>query len=203
MINRVTYNICVVLVAIFGYVSGEELPTSHRHIVYTLSDSLVRKIISETTLPSKLTILFDNNATSEFVRPAVLQALIGNNVALYQQRNAADTTLELSVQKLSVQFGDVFSDSFFGSRKSQRTVKLICDITVSSQNSGKIILARSYEIAYSDTVRYTEIESLRDMSIPFTSYTEPALSFFDSILEPAIIIVASGTAIYLFFTIRS
>ncbi len=111
------------------------------------------------------------------------------------------TSIEILVTESSVEFSDVFTESFFGSQKTVRTVRLSVSMIV--RDSGNILRAVPLAVGITDTVRYSDIERLTDNTFPLTSVRTPSLTWWDSLLEPAIITMASAVAIYLFFTIRS
>ncbi|MFA6540839.1 MAG: hypothetical protein WCT99_04490 [Bacteroidota bacterium] len=113
----------------------------------------------------------------------------------------AARSLAVSVRNASVTYGEAFTESFFSSQYTVRTISLSFDVIL--QDSVKILYSASKTITLRDTVRYSEAESLHDFSTPFSTYTPPSLSFFDSLLEPIVVTIASGIAVYLFFTIRS
>lgn len=180
-------------------------PNSHREIIFTVTDSLVRAIAADYALvpAAVITLTMNDQPQNNYLRQQFIHSFIAQKLTITFVQNSADTILECNVRELSLQFGDVFSESFFGERKTERRITVSIDVTMRSTFTGKIFYSKNISKLNIDTVMYSMVNQLHDNSIPFTQYKEPQLSFFDSILEPAIITIASGIVVYLFFTIRS
>lgn len=168
-----------------------------------LSDSLLSKIISEAGLkPASHLFLLRHGLTSQPVLyTSVINSLFSHHISVVTDSTLSDTTMSVAFRRVSIEYGKTFSNSIFGTLYTVRTTALSVDVSISTQK--KIMWAGSGTLAGIDTVRYSDIQDLHSNNLPTTMYTSPTLSFFDSIFEPLIITVASGVAIYLFFTIRS
>jgi hypothetical protein len=152
---------------------------------------------------SAMTVKVGDDSVSTFFRPSFIRQLSERGHQLFLKSDSTTTTLELNVQESSVFYGEIFTESLFGPRLTERSVTLSVIGTVSSNGDGKILRSRTYSLTVKDTVRYSAIDQLTSSSIPYTRISSPELSFFDAFLEPAIVTISSGIVIYLFFTIRS
>lgn len=184
--------------------AAEHPPTaSNREIFYRLSDSLLTQAAGDLNVFRSMTVTASQDAFSSFFYPIFVQVLASRSLPVYIQSDSSEAVLQLTVRQCSVIYSDVFSETIFGSRKTERSLNLSVTGTVLSSADGKVIWTKQFSAAYADTVNLRETDGLASGSPPLTAFIPPELSLFDSILEPAIVTIASGVAIYLFFTIRS
>ena len=104
---------------------------------------------------------------------------------------------------LKTRYDDTFRESFLGTKKIKRTViaALACQMT--DMRAQEVIFSKSFSETFSDTVMVDQINTLELPSAKSTHAELPSEDFFDRILEPFVIIGATGVAIYLFFHVRS
>jgi len=178
---------------------------SNREVFFIVSDSMINKIAAQQLQQySLITIKTNNDTFTNYFRQHFIKSLISNNKTVFENsETASEATLELSVQESSVFFGDVFTESFLGKKKVERSIRLSLIATLTSLSNGKILFSKQISESVVDTVNYADIEKMNNASLPMTNFQRPELSFFDSFLEPAIVIFSTGVAVYLFFTIRS
>ncbi|MFA6456743.1 MAG: hypothetical protein WCW40_07975 [Bacteroidota bacterium] len=202
---RSVQNIVVVLLFLSHCFAGEkETPITNREVFFRLCDSTMSGLATEAFVKSRSVYLTAGHDTiTNYFQNQFLQNLASRNIDVFVRVESTETTLALNVREASVIYGDAFTESFLGSRKTERKVTLSVSGVVITNNDGKVAWSGSITKTYSDTVLYAAIEQLNAGNPPVTAYSIPELSFFDSILEPAIVTIASGVAIYLFFTIRS
>ncbi len=198
-------NIAAVLffVSVCFAVERQPQPTN-REIFFRLCDSAVTEIASNGLMQfQSVALQTGRDVISSFFHQRFIQGLVLKNIPVFVKTDSTMTTLELTVRESSVFYGEVFNESFFGERRTERKIKLSILATLISNNDGKVITVIQVSRMFVDTVAYSTIDQLNDSAPPMSGYVKPELSFFDSIIEPAIVTVASGVAIYLFFTIRS
>lgn len=197
---------CILILFIvfsFSFLFAENLPQSDRERMRIASDSLLSQIIEEAGLvpASSVYLSCDASFRSTPFYFAVSNLFYQRNISVSTDSAKAARVFAISVRRASVIYGETFTESFFSPQYTERTISLSFDAVV--QDSLKILYAASKSLMLRDTVRYADTEGLHDFSSPFSSYTPPSLSFFDSLLEPIVVTIASGIAVYLFFTIRS
>jgi hypothetical protein len=178
--------------------------TTNREILYALSDSVMSKIYEHgiKQYPS-ISLKIGNDTITDFYRNYFINGLSLRHINVYEQTNSSETTLELFVQESSVFFGELFTESFLGRKRTERTVHFKVIANLSSVVDGKIFWSKQFSETRIDTLDFTDIEQMNNYSLPLTSYKKPVVSFFDTVIEPAIVIFSTGVAVYLFFTIRS
>ncbi len=203
--TSVMQNIAVTLVLFSICFASEHEPSkNNREIFFRLCDSAMVEIVSAgINQQMPVTLQTGNDIISSYFHHRFIQGLSLRNIPTYLKTDSAMTTLELTVRESSVFYGEVFTESFFGERKTERKLTLSLNATFISNSNGKVISAVQVSKTFTDTVAYSAVEQFNEQAPPLSGYVRPALTFFDSILEPAIVTIASGVAIYLFFTIRS
>jgi hypothetical protein len=187
-----------------GFASDSDLSKSHRSIIKDIVETMTTEAVREFH-PDSSAVAFamDSSAAGNLVRYDIIETLTKHRVTVFDSPAGSEVILNVRAYSPSLHYGEAFAESFLGSKKVVRTISLALQFTVISQSDKKVLFAKSYTHSYSDTLLYSEVQYFNDPSIPFASVTSPQLSFFDSILEPVIVTVASAIAIYLFFTIRS
>jgi hypothetical protein len=198
-------NILIFFVFVSLCIASENKPvTSNREIFFALGDSLINRIVAQHVQNyQSITIKTCKDTFTNFFRQQFISGLAAKNITVFENNSATETTLELSVQESSVFFGELFTESFFGKRRTERTIRLMVNATLSSSTEGKILWSKQFSESMIDTVNFTDVDQMNNSSLPITSFHKPELSFLDSVLEPAIVIFSTGVAVYLFFTIRS
>ncbi len=99
--------------------------------------------------------------------------------------------------------GDLFRESFLGETKTNRTVTVSLPFLAKDVQSNSVLQSGTLLYNYSDTVSTGMIPLLEQQGNPSTHAPIPERDFFDRMLEPLIIIGATGVAVYLFFHVRS
>jgi hypothetical protein len=188
-----------------GFAADASHPDSHRSVISRLSqETLTSAVADGLTFPaSAMCFTAGKNSWNEIVRTAVLQTLLERTEKVYTAPDIPDTLFSLALNDVVLTYGSPFSTSFLGARKVERTITVTAEISLTTKQSERILYSSVITLSSTDTVLFSAIEALHDPSLPFTSPPLPAVSFIDTILEPAIITIASAVAVYLFFTIRS
>lgn len=183
----------------FGYSSS----ISEREVVRSISDSVVNTMIDEAGIVPASSVFFQyEQGTSQPVfYNSITRTLLSRGISIVQQKSLSDTSFVITMAQASIHYGDTFSESFLGSEYVCRTVTVSYEGVLST--AAKVLWSGINSISCTDTVQYSEIKDLHSDDIPLSSYTLPPMSVFNSIFEPLLVSIASGVAIYLFFTIRS
>jgi hypothetical protein len=203
--GRSMRNITIVLLLFsICFASEHERPKTNREMLFRLCDSAMSEIVSSNTLGSMPVNLDTGNDTiSSYYREQFIQSLVSRNIPVFLRNDSTKTTLKLSVQESSVFFSEVFTESFLGERRTERKIQITIFASLVSNSDKRVISVYEASKNFVDTVAYSIVDQINVHAPPVSSYVKPELTFFDSIVEPAIVTIASGVAIYLFFTIRS
>jgi hypothetical protein len=176
---------------------------THREIFFRMSDSVMTALSKEIVPFRSVVILAERDTFGTYFHPLFRMGLVRNSVLLFSKVDSAETTLELTVRESSVFYGEPFTESFFGSSKNERRNTLLVTGTLFSASDGRALWTKDFACSFSDTIFTKDTEHIENGIPPLTSIVRPDRSLFDFLIEPAIITIASGVAIYLFFTIRS
>lgn len=194
-----------IVVLLTSLCAAEDLnhSVSNREIFFRLCDSVSSDIVQEINHYRSIAVTAGSDSFSSYYLPIFGQGLSSRAIPVYVRPESAETMLTLLVRESSVSFGDVFTESFFGPRLTERRSALKVTGTLVSVTDGKVLWTKDFFRISTDVVAVSGIDQLSNGNPPMTSVVLPELSFLDSVLEPAIVTIASGVVIYLFFTIRS
>lgn len=171
-------------------------------VFYSLTDSLVNKITAEIPASEKkilLTLnlgqsysLFSNNIRQQFIKD-------GKEILNQPPDELNIPTVDIVMEGVGVEYGEMFRDGFFGTHYIQRYSMIYGNYLQSFSTEGK----QDFEITLLDTVKVEDIKSLENPSYPFTQAAVPPEPFVSGLAEPVIAIGTAALVIVLFFTIRS
>lgn len=111
--------------------------------------------------------------------------------------------IELLGPVLSVHYSEPFQDGLFGTARVARDVSARFDCMVEGSPGGSVRLSDAFSRSHRDTVRLDELPVLESASLRSTRGELPHDRFIDRIVEPFIIVGATGVAVFLLFNIRS
>jgi len=152
---------------------------------------------------SSVQIRFAGGERTQFFRSVLLDAVAAQSAAVYVEGAHADTIITLGIEDAQVAYGTAFRERWFGERKTERTAALAVRLEMQLRSTGKILFAGTLRHAAADTIAVEEAARAGATSRGVAVGNVPASSLWEKILEPAILTVSSGIAIYLFFTVRS
>ena len=104
---------------------------------------------------------------------------------------------------LQVRYDNMFHDGFLGSKKVRRTVTTKLVYQMINIPTGEVLRSDSPTTQFIDTVLVDDIAALELSSAKSTHNPLPSDTFIDKVIEPFVIIGATGVAVYLFFHVRS
>lgn len=171
--------------------------------VAALTMEIMKK--SDVSTEQNLLVKFRISDTSWVVRNALLETLkrMKYNVFLSSSTEKQEgVSLDIGLVETKVRYGPAFRESFLGKRKTARKIEVAVSANIRDARD-EVLFAGSLSRGFSDTIHVGDLPDLEIPSIPLTQGEPPEGGFFDSVLEPLIIIGASAVAVYLFFTVRS
>lgn len=197
------YIACFIILGSLSTAAEHGRSATHREIFIRLCDSVSAALSRELVPYRSVAVAAERDTFGTFFLPFLKEGLVRNSIPLFTKQDSAETTLELTVRESSVFYGESFTESFLGSRKHERRSTLQVTGTLHSVSDGRILWTKDFTYTCSDTVSATDNPYGENGSPPLTSFDRPVRSLFDLLIEPAIVTIASGVVIYLFFTIRS
>jgi len=111
--------------------------------------------------------------------------------------------LKINDAELKVTYGDVYREGLFGKKKTIRNVFARINVQSLNLSTNEILLSEILKSQLSDTVNVSDIPNLETPTAPFTHAEISGDTLIDRLIEPFIIIGATGAVVYLFFYIRS
>lgn len=114
-------------------------------------------------------------------------------------KNQGILNIDYTLNNAKVQYGDVFRSGFLGSFKVPRIINISGSYVIGLNPS----VGKKFNYSYVDTVKYSDIQDLENISYPVTRGNIPPEPLFGSILEPVVAIGTAAVVIFLFFAIRS
>ena len=123
-----------------------------------------------------------------------------------QKKNVSTTSnpsenirLSYSIENAVVNYGETFRDGFLGDHFVERKIF----ISGSNRFHEKEMKIKDFYFQNIDTVKFDEIQSLENVSYPFTKGEIPSEPFLSNLFEPLVAITTAAIVIALFFTVRS
>ena len=171
-------------------------------VFYSLTDSLVNKIISE--IPSnekniQLTLnlgqrysLFANTIKDQFIKN-------GKEIIVQPMDAINNPTVNIVMEGVGVEYGEMFRSGFFGAHYLPRYSTIFGNYLQTFSGKGK----QEFEITKIDTIKVEDLNSLENPSYPFTQAELPPAPFLSGFAEPLIAIGTAALVVVLFFTVRS
>lgn len=185
----------LILLLFANPIFGQQI--SNLQVFKNLTDSISYKIIE--ALPDEMSTLSfpTNNSELNILYDFIKTKLINSGIKLTSDENYKEK-ISLSFSEVKVDYDKLFKEHLFGKYSMQRQVVL----------SGSFILEKKSQVfdfnfIGTDTVKFEEYRDLENKIYPFTEGQAPKEPFFTNLVEPVIAIVATATAVILFFTVRS
>ncbi|HYQ86883.1 MAG TPA: hypothetical protein VES59_06545 [Bacteroidota bacterium] len=190
---------------------GENNPAPARtnlEIMQSLIGRITRDVLGQSRIPGRDTVLFHIHSGPDgwIVQNAVLAELraSGYPVLLASDSGAQrGYAVHIHSAELRTRYDDTYHDGFLGARKARRTVSAAVACDVINPATHEVLYSGAPAVESADTVRVDEIPNLELASARSTHAELPAETFPDRVLEPLVIIGATGVAVYLFFHVRT
>ncbi|MBI1806362.1 MAG: hypothetical protein HYR76_04850 [Ignavibacteria bacterium] len=114
-----------------------------------------------------------------------------------------DFMIDVGGAEMRVRYEDVFRNGMFGSKKVRRTISVGVSVESMNTKTKEVLFSGFLRKEVSDTVAVDDIPTLELASAKSTHAELPPETTFDRIVEPFVIIGATGVIVYLFFHVRS
>jgi len=204
----------IILVLSFFLVFGSTKAQITSSLPHTNTYCL-KKLITEnlTELENKIVVLgkekiFNvfidsiNDTLQNFFYNTLKDRLVQYNL-VFNSVEPAEFKIYFSNLNIKTEYPTYRVENLIGNRYIVRvfTVKFIYKIIDTNKDS--VLLSNSVKAKYQDKVLLDYIDYIQDQNLYFARAELPKIKFIDQYLVPTIMILISGLAIVLFFTIRS
>lgn len=134
-----------------------------------------------------------------FVRQRLLENLLKDKFRVVSDSGAA-SVVRVLVPLLEVTYSSPVTSHIFGSSDVVRKMRSEYDVEIS--DSSQVTFAKSFVMAFRDTVSESDIPYLESGSYDFLHGRIESRSFFDNVLQPVLFVASAAVIVYLFFTLR-
>lgn len=165
--------------------------------VDSLSLAVTRLLTAEHD--SSVTVKAGSRTIDDLVRQRVIERLLNHNFSV-SEVGSVGTVVRLHIPVFIVNYSSPVSSHIFGASDVVRTMKSEYDVEVS--DSGRVAFAKSFQMAYSDTVSESDIPALESGTYNFLRGRLDSRSLFDTVLQPVLFVASAAVIVYLFFTLR-
>ena len=192
----------------FYYDKPEKLTLTNSEIIQSLISRMADKVILESKLNPEDSIELRISKYSDdswIAKQAIISQLkiLGYNAIYINDASALSRYLiEVENTNYQVKYDSMYTDGFFGKKKVKRNITAEVAIQTKSE-TGKILFNNILKETSSDIVFVDDIPSLELINTKSTHGDIPEDSLLSHIVEPFIIIGATGVAVFLFFHIRT
>jgi hypothetical protein len=187
----------------FAALAAEDAKTNEQ-VYNELCSSAVEEILVASGTPRQgmITLKLHEGPATEYFRLILLGDISAAGRQMAERSAVNRPVLSIQVEQPLVAYHDRFGDGLFEKAKTQREIKF--SIRAVFQDSvGMLRWSGTVQRNYCDTVAIADVERLEQTTSHLARGIVPERTLLERFIEPAIVIGASGVAIYLFFTIRS
>lgn len=175
---------------------------------------LVKKLITEniTDLDNKIIVLGKEKVFNIFIDNGndTLQNFFYNTLRdkfaqynlIFESVDSTEFKIFFSNLSIKTEYPDYRVENLIGNKYITRIFTVKFDYKLTNIKDS-VLLVNSVKAKYRDEVLLDYIDYVQDQDLSFTRAELPKMKFTDRYLVPALMIVISGLAIVLFFTIRS
>lgn len=134
-----------------------------------------------------------------FVRQRIIEYLLRDKFRVMGDSRCSEV-VRIIVPLVEVTYSAPVVSRIFGSADVIRTIRSEYDVEIS--DSSQTTFAKSYSMAFSDTVSESKIPDLETGSYSFLHGKIEGTSFLDTVLQPVLFVASAAVIVYLFFTLR-
>lgn len=134
-----------------------------------------------------------------FVRQRIIENLLKDKFRVMSD-SAFSMVVRIIVPLVEVTYSAPVVSHIFGSSDVIRTIRSEYDVEIS--DSTQTTFAKSYSMAFSDTVSESEIPDLEIGSYAFLHGKIESKNFLDTVFQPVLFVASAAVIVYLFFTLR-
>ncbi len=184
---------------------SDKNPKSNEGLMIDLSREGVDDFCADVKIPdtTAIDLRIDEGEINRFFTQPLIESFRRHFASLYTRSSTSSVEIVASIAEVGVAYGEPFSNGFFSSRKSDRTVTVALRCTATRNADGKVLWSGTKRNSSVDTVYVDEITKLQESSKRIASGAMPDRSALERFIGPLIIAGAAGVAVFLFFTIRS
>jgi hypothetical protein len=136
-------------------------------------------------------------------KQAVSNILKEKGHPVYEDKIDSALSVRISSFKSNIIYGSQFRESLFSPSKTERQVQVQVGFSLTDNISKEILFNSLFQSTIKDTIFVNMISNVEDQSISLTIASLPAGNYLDRLVEPILILGATGAAVYLFYHVRT
>jgi hypothetical protein len=177
-----------------------EKPTNYQ-VLNAQVDSLSVSVVSVISREGAKSVSLSTASRSidNFVRQRLLEKLLRDKIQVTSD-STVSPAIRIFVPLVEVTYSAPVASHIFSSSDVRRTVRSDYDVEIS--DGARINFAKTFSMAFSDTVSESEIPDLEAGSYVFLHGRIESRSVLDTILQPVLFVASAAVIVYLFFTLR-
>ncbi len=140
-----------------------------------------------------------SRAVDNFVRQRLVQNLLRNKF-LVMNDSVSSAVVRIFVPLFDVNYSEPVTSHIFGASDVVRTLRSEYDVQVS--DSARVTFAKSFSMAFRDTVSENQIPELEAGTYGFLRGKIEPKNFLDTVFQPVLFVASAAVIVYLFFTLR-
>ncbi len=176
-----------------------------------LCDSVAGRITKKSAALSEIPIVLapieDQASLAKLLHGKIIAGAIEKGRAVYSLDSSSNDSRHLQINNRvmnhSVTYSTVKTGLLFRKSTRRRHVAIEVDTELIEKPAGRVWLHDLLKAEYADTVRSSEINELENPQIPFTVGDLRRGSAWSHIMEPLLLAVGTGVAIYALYALRS
>lgn len=172
-----------------------------------VAEQIVKQLLQEPGATVFLPAVEDAASSAALLRGRIVKRALdaGHRVFAMDSSLAAQNYLQLEGQSLAcgVEYDVVRSGGLWRRSTVRRRAAVEVDVEVTEHPSGQVRRRETFKAEVADTVRASEISRLENPDMPFTIGNQPRQSVWPRIIEPLVLTVAAGAAVYALYSLRS
>jgi hypothetical protein len=173
---------------------------SNIDIVYNLIDHSIAKADSILEGKKSINLSVTTTAPLDILKSKVFLGFSERGYSLQSSIKDSSNSFNYTINSVSVNYSDPFSDGFFGGVGLVRKITLNGSLTI--LKSDGVIKPVEFAESLTDTVNLNEISSIENKSIPFTQGQIPSEPLLSTFWEPIIVVGTLIVTVILLFTVR-
>ncbi len=162
-------------------------------------------MLARVKLPDTLALVVPPGDDAWVARQGIAGALRKRGVAVFERADSQAVRYRLEIEglTLNVRYLSQYREGLFGARKVVRRVTAGCSSLLTNTATHEVLSSGVLAREAVDTVAADEIPALETAGLPRSRAEVPPEQFIDRVVEPFVIIGATGLVVFLFFHIRS
>jgi hypothetical protein len=196
-----------IMILVVNFSNGEAIAQgkTNRELLFELCGEATSAVIDSSKTPSDTAVcmIAEPDTLTQIFFQTLVESFHRHFRSVVLKECDSLESLTVSVVRANVWYGDSFTLGMFGARRCRRTVEVGVQGTAVDPLTRKVRWAGTVSRSVQDTILVDDISSVEPSAGLIGKGSPPGRSFLDALVEPFVIIAATGVAVYLFFTIRS